>query len=114
MQTKISENTLLHLLLNTMKRAPQSLFPLNRQGSTPAPPKNSKIQVFRERLPYKLETAYATMSKVIMGNSGFYGCLTEPRGASARWKVTAQSQVFVLSRSLFLNHLKPRSSKTWR
>ena len=27
--------------------------------------------------------AYTTMSKVIMGNGGFYGCLSEPQGVSA-------------------------------
>ena len=29
------------------------------------------IQLFRERLSYKRGKAYATMSKVIMGNGGF-------------------------------------------
>ena len=51
------------------------------------------------------------MSKVIMGNSGFYSCLSEPQGALAWWKETAQTYVFVLSCSLLLNHLKPQSSK---
>ena len=41
------------------------------------------IQLFRERLSYKRGKAYATMSKVIMGNGGFYGCLSEPQGVSA-------------------------------
>ena len=46
-----------------------------------------------------------------MGNSGFYACLSEPQGVSARWKEAAQTQVFILSRSLLLNHLEPQSSK---
>ena len=49
------------------------------------------------------------MSKVIMGNGGFYGCLIEPQGVSAWWKETAQTRVFMRS-SLLLNHLKPQSS----
>ena len=52
------------------------------------------------------------MSKVIMGDGGFYSCLSEPQGVSAWWKETAQTHVFVLSRSLFLNHLEPQSRKT--
>ena len=52
------------------------------------------------------------MSQVIMGNGGFYGCLSEPQGVSAWWKETAQTCVFLLSRSLLLNHLKPESIKT--
>ena len=48
------------------------------------------------------------MSKVIMGNGGFYACLSEPQSVSAWWKETAQTHVFVLSRSLLLNHLKPQ------
>ena len=44
-------------------------------------------------------------------NDGFYGCLIEPQGVSAKWKVTAQTQVFVFSHSFVLNHLEPRSSK---
>ena len=35
------------------------------------------------------------MSKSIMGNGGFYGCLIEPQGVSAWWKETAQTRVFV-------------------
>ena len=31
------------------------------------------------------------MSKVIMGNGGFYGSLSEHQGVSAWWKETAQS-----------------------
>ena len=38
------------------------------------------IQLFRERLSYKRREPYATMSKVIMGNGGFYRCLSEPQG----------------------------------
>ena len=47
------------------------------------------IQLFRERLSYKRGRVYATMSKVIMGNGGFKGCLIEPQGVSAWWKETA-------------------------
>ena len=50
------------------------------------------------------------MSKVIMGNGGFYGRLSEPQGFSAWWKETAQTRIrFFLS--LLLNHLEPQSSK---
>ena len=52
------------------------------------------------------------MSKLIMCNDGFYGCFIEPQGVSAWWKEPAQTRVFLLSRSLLLNHLKPQSSKT--
>ena len=55
--------------------------------------------------------AYATMSKVIMGNGGFYSCLSEPQCVSAWWKETAQTHVFVLSFSLLLNRLEHQSSK---
>ena len=51
------------------------------------------IQLFRERLFYKRGKAYATMSKVIMGNGGFYGCLSEPQCVSAWWKETAQTRI---------------------
>ena len=70
------------------------------------------IQLFRERLSYKLGKAYATMSKVIMGKSGFYGCLIRPKGFTAWWKKTTQTRIFLLSRSLLLNYLEPQSSKT--
>ena len=70
------------------------------------------VQLFRERGSFKREKAYATISKVILGNGGFYGCLIEPQGVSARLKVTAQTRVFQLSRSVLLNHLEPQSSKT--
>ena len=52
------------------------------------------------------------MSKVIVGNAGFHGYLSEPQNISAWWKERAQTRVFVLSRSLLLNHLEPQSSKT--
>ena len=52
------------------------------------------------------------MSKVIMCNDSFYGCLSEPQGVSARWKETAQTRIFLLSRSLLLNHLQAQSTKT--
>ena len=71
---------------------------------------NIFIQLFRERLSYKRGKAYATMSKVFMSNGDFYGCLSEPL-VSAWWKETAQTQVFVLSRSLLLNRLEPQSRK---
>ena len=51
------------------------------------------------------------MSKVVLGNSGYYGCLNEPHGVSAQWKKTEQTHVVVLSRSLMLNHLEPHLSK---
>ena len=45
------------------------------------------------------------------GNGGFYGCLSEFQGVSPWWKETAQTHVFVLSRSLLLNRLEPQLSK---
>ena len=33
------------------------------------------------------------MSKVSMGNGGFYGCLREPQGVSAWWKETPKAQL---------------------
>ena len=47
-----------------------------------------------------------------MGNGGFNGFLSEPQGVSAWWKETAQTHLFVLSRSLLLNHLEPETIKT--
>ena len=70
-----------------------------------------RIQLFRERLSYNRGKACATMSKVIMGNGGFYGCLSGPQGFSAWGKKTAETHAFVLSRSLLLNRLEPESSK---
>ena len=64
-----------------------------------------------KRLSYKRGKAYTTMSKVIMGNVDFYGCLSKPQGVSAWWKEIAQTHVFILSRSFLLNHLEPESSK---
>ena len=55
------------------------------------------LQLFRERLFYKRGNAYATMSKVIMGNGGFYGCLSEPQCVSAWWKETAQTRIHFFS-----------------
>ena len=69
------------------------------------------IQLFRERLSYYRGKTYATISKVIMGNGGFCGRLSELEGVSARWKETAQTCVFRLSSSLLLNHLKLQSRK---
>ena len=51
------------------------------------------MQLFRERLSNKWGKAYATMLKVIMGNSGFYGCLSERQGVYAWWKETAQTRI---------------------
>ena len=56
----------------------------------------------------KRRKAYVTMPKDIMGNGGFYGCLSKPQGVSAWWKETAQTRVFMLSPTLLLNHLKPQ------
>ena len=36
---------------------------------------------------------YVTLSDVIMGNGGFYWCLSEPQGVSAQWKETAQTRI---------------------
>ena len=70
------------------------------------------LQLFREGLCYKPGKAYTTMSKVIIGKSGFYSCLIEPESASAWRKETAQARVqFVLPRSLLLNHLKDVRAK---
>ena len=52
------------------------------------------------------------MSIVIMGNGGFYGCLSEIQGVLEWYKETAQTRVFMLSLSLLLNHLDPQSIKT--
>ena len=45
----------------------------------------------------KRAKAYATMPNVIMGNGGFYGCLSEPQGVSAWWNETAQTRIRSLS-----------------
>ena len=50
-------------------------------------------QLFPERLSYQRGKAYATMSKVIMGNGDFYTCLSERQGASTWWKETAQTSI---------------------
>ena len=47
------------------------------------------------------------MSKVIMGNGGFYVCLSEPQGISAWWKETAQIRIPFFS---FLVTESPRTS----
>ena len=67
------------------------------------------IQLFRERLSFKRGKAYVTMSKVIMGSGGFYGCLSEHQGVSAWWKETAQTRISS-SPCLLLNHVNPESS----
>ena len=46
-------------------------------------------------MSYKRGKAHATMSKVIVGKSGFYGCLIV-EGVSAWWKEKAQARVFIL------------------
>ena len=56
-----------------------------------------QIQLFRERLSYKRGKAYATTSKVILGNGGFYSCLSEPQGVSAWWMETAQTRILSFS-----------------
>ena len=62
------------------------------------------IQLFWERLSYKRAKAYATMSKVIMGNGGFFRllewtsrCFSVVEGNSPKW--------FLFTRSLLLNRL---------
>ena len=72
------------------------------------------IQLFLEGLSYKQEKAYSTMSKAIMGNGGFYSCLSEPQVVSAWWKETAQTHVFALSLNLLLNRLETQSNKARR
>ena len=52
-----------------------------------------QIQLFLERLSYQRRKAHTTMSKVIMGNGGFDGCLSEPRSVSALWKEIAQTRI---------------------
>ena len=51
------------------------------------------------------------MSKIILGNGDFYGCLIKPQAVSAWWKETAQTHAFLLSRFLLLNRLETQSSK---
>ena len=76
------------------------------------PKKHHEQQYVRNNVSSFASTfTYAIMSKVIMGNGGFYGCLIGPQDVSAWWKETAQTRVFVLSRSLLLNRLEPQSSK---
>ena len=50
----------------------------------------ASFQLLQERLSYKRGKAYATMSKVIMGNGG---CLSEREGVSAWWNETAQTRI---------------------
>ena len=68
---------------------------------------------FEKGCRYMRGRAYATMSKVIMGKGGFYGCLSKPLGVSAWWKETGRTQtrVFVLSPSSFnqFNQAKPNA-----
>ena len=54
------------------------------------------MQLFRERFSYNRGKAFATMSKVIIGDGGFYCCLSETQGVSAWWKETVQTGVFML------------------
>ena len=72
------------------------------------------LQLFRLRLSYKRGKAYATMPKVIMGNGGFYGCLSELQCVSAWWKGTAQTRIRFFPVpccwiALKLNQAKPSS-----
>ena len=73
------------------------------------------IQLFRERLSYKRGKAYTTMSKVVMGNGGFHGCLSEPQGVATWWKETAQSRIcsfsFFVAESPWTS-IRPEKSKT--
>ena len=73
-------------------------IPINDDGRG----ERQNIQMFRERLSYKRRQAYATMSKVSMGNSGFYGCMVEPQGVSTWLKERAQRPEIPLSRSAFI------------
>ena len=69
------------------------------------------IQLFRERLSYKRGKAYATMTKV-MGNGGFYGCLSElkefHRGGSKQHNTCIRPLSFLVAES---PGLEPQSSK---
>ena len=67
------------------------------------------IQLFRERLSYKRGKAYATMSKVIVDNGGFYGCFKVFQRGGRKKHNHAHS--FFLD-PFSLNHLEPHSSKT--
>ena len=83
-------------------------------SSSPTPPCQAVVvghQLFRERLFYNRGKAYATISKGIMGNGGFYSWLSEPPGVSVWWKGTAQALVLVRSPSLLLNHLNLNEAK---
>ena len=67
------------------------------------------IQLFGEKLSLKRGKAYATKSKVIVDNGGFYGRFKVfQRGGRKK----APLCVLLLSRSFLLNHLEPQSSKT--
>ena len=48
----------------------------------------------------------------VESNYGFYVCLIGPQGVSLWWKETTQTRVFILSRTLLLNHLERQSSET--
>ena len=63
------------------------------------------IESFRERFSNQWGKAYAIMPKVIMGNGGFSGCLSELQDISACWKETALTHASVLSRSLLIAEL---------
>ena len=53
------------------------------------------IQLFREKLSYKRGKAFATTSKVIVVNGGFYCCLSKPQGVSEWWKETAHKHMYI-------------------
>ena len=57
------------------------------------------------------EKGCLTNREKLTGNGGFSGCVSGRQGVSAWWKETAKTHVFVLSRSLLLNHVEPESSK---
>ena len=50
------------------------------------------------------------MSKVSMGNSGFYGCMVEPQGVSTWLKERAQTREILVP--YCVSCLEPQSSKT--
>ena len=65
----------------------------------------------RKVVLYNWGKVYMTLSKVIMGNGGFYSCLSEPQGVSACRKETQQTLVLMLPPSLLLNHLNFNQAK---
>ena len=75
---------------------------------------SDSIQLFRERLSYKRRKVYATMSKLIMGNGGFYTSLRTSRCFSVVKGNSTNTYSFFLVPCCWiteLNRLKPQSSK---